>query len=653
MQLDEDVRRALTTAAQRDNVSAPTTEHRVATIVARGRHLRRRRQATIAAVTTVSALAVGLAIATTSLRPNNNRPIEEIAAPSPSTTSTSLSTAAPSTSVAPSTSYPDVTAFPAPNLPTATKVKGRWTLVPEAPIAPTANPLVVANDSDVLVFGGSTEPSDFTSGNTIVNSPYGALFNIASQTWRPITPDPDGWRNGYSWAWDQQHLFLYGGWAADGKEFGLQMYDPSNDSWTTFGFGPLEPRRDATMVWTGRELLIGGGNEVGPTEDRPASGGAAFDPVGGTWRSLANNDRLTGLVSSYWVGERWLIRSGSIGGPRLATYDPVTDQWTNINYPSGLPTDAIFTLVVRGDAVVVSWFGSTVSKIGTVSSVSELDTRYWSLDVRSSSWTMLSELPEWVVSPYTDGVTTTLGPQQSGGTNIERLANDRVIRYREQGWQELPSAPIPSRMSGAFVELPTGGLFTWGGSTFDRESSVIVRDGAMFEPGQPGMDYGSVVQGEPCTFEDVTAPTVEPGSEPNSFDVTMAATKGCDVWGFPVLLSGIDAAGKPANVSTHNKSNSPINSVTQWTPGVSLNTDDRFTFTVVERACAQTADDARSTLRTVTSVQFRLPRTSEPAASRAPGDPDFSAPAGLPVEISTPFANPIRCLAVTGFRPAE
>ncbi|WP_159945237.1 MULTISPECIES: kelch repeat-containing protein [unclassified Nocardiopsis] len=100
--------------------------------------------------------------------------------------------------------------------------------------------------------------------------------------------------------------------------------------------GPLEPRRDHSLVWTGAEVLVWGGH--GASQHAPFPDGAAYSPTADTWRPVA----ASGLEprtrhSTVVVGERVLVWGGFTpthsGGPDAhlardgALYDPGSDSW--------------------------------------------------------------------------------------------------------------------------------------------------------------------------------------------------------------------------------------------------------------------------------------------------------------------------------------
>lgn len=84
-------------------------------------------------------------------------------------------------------------------------------------------------------------------------------------------------------------------------------------TWTRIPAAPLTSRRFPELLWTGRELLVLGGQEIRPPEATDPAGcriddtvrfddGAAFDPVSKIWRPLAG--RVSFHHGAVWTGSR-------------------------------------------------------------------------------------------------------------------------------------------------------------------------------------------------------------------------------------------------------------------------------------------------------------------------------------------------------------
>jgi hypothetical protein len=106
-------------------------------------------------------------------------------------------------------------------------------------------------------------------------------------------------------------------------------------------------RHQHTAVWTGREMVVWGGNEG--TAD-----GAAYDPTADTWRTVASGGPA-GKVGhgAAWTGSRMMVWGGSTGTELRndgAAWDAATNTWSSI-------AAAPVALVPRRDHIV-GWTGS-------------------------------------------------------------------------------------------------------------------------------------------------------------------------------------------------------------------------------------------------------------------------------------------------------
>jgi Kelch motif len=108
-------------------------------------------------------------------------------------------------------------------------------------------------------------------------------------------------------------------------------YDPTADRWRPIAPFPLEAREWHTAVWTGREMLVWGGDDL----IQPAfADGAAYDPKADSWRVLAPAP-IAGRYRHHavWTGDEMLVWGGKNGPGELgdgAAYDPDTNTWRTL-----------------------------------------------------------------------------------------------------------------------------------------------------------------------------------------------------------------------------------------------------------------------------------------------------------------------------------
>lgn len=160
----------------------------------------------------------------------------------------------------------------------------------------------------------------------------------------PLEPRLD-----HSLVWTGSELIVWGGCAdrlcteplADGAS-----YNPRLDTWNLIAPTPLAPRSEHLAVWTGEEMLIVGGAQSDRT-------GAAYSRATHSWRSLPEApigvrarwaDGRGGRMSGVWDGNRFIIWEPE--HDRLVGYWPDEDRWSQLE-PIGLVVDNGRAQVVR------------------------------------------------------------------------------------------------------------------------------------------------------------------------------------------------------------------------------------------------------------------------------------------------------------------
>lgn len=127
--------------------------------------------------------------------------------------------------------------------------------------------------------------------------------------------------------------------------------------WRALPVAPIAGRIAAGSVWTGREMIVWGG--LAGTEKAQANDGAAYDPVAGTWRTIAPAPAgVAGEahLGAVWTGDEAVFWTGnSPDGPASgAVYNPGTNAWRRL---AGGP------LGIR-DGYTSVWTGSEMLIIG-------------------------------------------------------------------------------------------------------------------------------------------------------------------------------------------------------------------------------------------------------------------------------------------------
>jgi sugar lactone lactonase YvrE len=130
--------------------------------------------------------------------------------------------------------------------------------------------------------------------------------------------------------------------------------------WDALPAAPLMPRGSAAVVWTGRYLIVWGGESQAA---RPFADGAAYDPALNRWRMLPPSPLAArSNPGAVWTGQEMIVYGGLLrmgtAGPvtaaDAAAFDVSTWSWHRLSVP---PLDG------RGDPQLV-WTGREVIAMG-------------------------------------------------------------------------------------------------------------------------------------------------------------------------------------------------------------------------------------------------------------------------------------------------
>jgi Galactose oxidase, central domain len=189
--------------------------------------------------------------------------------------------------------------------------------------------------------------------------------------------------------WTGRELVVWGGWSgnqaasrafADGA-----AYDPRTGRWRHLAPAPLSARSAPVALWTGREMVVWGGND--PARGRAGSGlvdGAAYDPERDSWRRIA--DAPAGSARSFGKAVlaqgRMVIGGGQdpTSGPRtesLLVYDLARDRWRRL--PVG---DPVYDLAAVGREVALATIDPATGQL-----------RFRSVDVGDGRSRLLPDFP--------------------------------------------------------------------------------------------------------------------------------------------------------------------------------------------------------------------------------------------------------------------
>lgn len=230
------------------------------------------------------------------------------------------------------------------------------------PASDTWVPTALTNAPPILA------PPVVWTGNLMIvwSSNMGGRYDPAADAWTPTStlnaPSPTGSRPTAVWTGSVMIV-----WTAAGDTPGGR-YDPLTDSWRpTATFNSPIATSFHTAVWTGDVMVVwGGGNLIGPSDY--FNTGARYDPITDTWQptSTANAPEGRNGHTAVWTGREMIVWGGQRFNTALATggrYDPVTDTWAPTS-TAGAPTARQAHAAVWTGSGMIAWGG--ISSLGGV-----------------------------------------------------------------------------------------------------------------------------------------------------------------------------------------------------------------------------------------------------------------------------------------------
>src|SRR5438105_3445942 len=180
---------------------------------------------------------------------------------------------------------------------------GAWRLLPPAPVVPDEGVTSVWTGREMLLFGRRTTRAK--DGAVLTRADVAAAYDPSARTWRRLpAPGPTTSFMGSSSVWTGKEMLVWGQGVREG-------FDPVTDRWRRIAPLP-EPRGGARAVWDGHEVLVvgGAGTSRGGRPAPFATVGFAYDPATNRWRRLAPMPSGREAAAVVWTGKRLLVWGG-------------------------------------------------------------------------------------------------------------------------------------------------------------------------------------------------------------------------------------------------------------------------------------------------------------------------------------------------------
>jgi N-acetylneuraminic acid mutarotase len=291
------------------------------------------------------------------------------------------------------------------------------------------------------------------------NLKTGGRYNPASDTWMPTldTGAPEA-RSRHSAIWTGNLMIIWGGYALAGGRLDTGgRYDPATDTWTpTTTMQAPKARYSQTAVWTGSRMIIWGGEEVISTDEHNIDidpTGALYDPATDAWTpvSRASAPRNRTGQTAVWTGREMIVWGGDHYLPDPGgRYNPATNSWRPIATMAEPTQRAYHTAVWTGTEMIV--WGGYLLAAGRPDS----GARY---DPATNSWKPMSQVGAPTKADPVTAVWTGSAVIVRGGHGASLDGG----RYdpRTDTWKPMSSTAAPSHSGPA---IWTGEeMIVWGG----------------------------------------------------------------------------------------------------------------------------------------------------------------------------------------------
>jgi hypothetical protein len=166
----------------------------------------------------------------------------------------------------------------------------------------------------------------------------GEAFTPATNTWRPIPAAPLTGRFAPG-VWTGHELIVVGGSGPEmaGALADAAAYNPDTRTWRLLPPMPA-PRTHATATWTGTEVIVVGGQGPAGYTGPGYAEAVAYHPTTNTWRQLPSMGIRRYDHAAVWTGRQLLVWGGessydlgtdrSVAPPHGVAYDPATNRWS-------------------------------------------------------------------------------------------------------------------------------------------------------------------------------------------------------------------------------------------------------------------------------------------------------------------------------------
>jgi N-acetylneuraminic acid mutarotase len=286
--------------------------------------------------------------------------------------------------------------------------------------------------------------------------------------------------------WTGAEMIIWGGTEVGGSKFNSgSRYDPATDTWhTTSGVNAPDPRKQHTAVWTGTEMIVWGGCGPLPEHQCEINTGGRYDPATDTWGATTIVGAPAARINhtAVWSGTEMIVWGGcrfvndactpTALGNSGGRYDPAADSWQPTSTTGAPEARQDHTAVWSGTEMIV-WggAGATVYANGA---------RY---NPVANTWTPTAAVPA-NLARY-DHTAVWAGNQMTmwGGTNGSTYFNNGARYFPAQNrWRTVSRTNAPSARANHSAVWTGTEMIVWGGCSGGLQCSTSTNTGGQYKP---------------------------------------------------------------------------------------------------------------------------------------------------------------------------
>ena len=210
-------------------------------------------------------------------------------------------------------------------------------------------------------------------------APAGNSGELSTGSWSLGPPAPLQPRSGQSSVWTGKEVLVWGGQSAIVRADGLPVtmyangavYRPGDRRWQRMPAGPLSPREGMAATWAGHQAFFWGGGYPVMSGYQDYDSGAMYNPATTSWRMLRAGPLSPRRgAEAFWTGSKVIVFGGQGATPNTvplaaASYDPARGTWAELpEFPPSGPGTAVST--------TAAWTGSQLLAVVTYEHVVQI-----------------------------------------------------------------------------------------------------------------------------------------------------------------------------------------------------------------------------------------------------------------------------------------